>query len=261
MPLDDPKGRVFLVDNDEKYLSSTADSLKRYGFSCDCVCNIVEAERKLREQCEYDVMICDIWMPGNYNLEFIREALGLRPALPIVLMTGYPTLDTAVLAVELPVVGYLIKPVELGKLISRLNRSVDVSRRQRSLLQSLSELQPRLEAVLWRVEGMNGTSDAGSLVGLRHELAGIWMDIRDLLDNMQRIADTPSVDPPCQVCAHRQPGLLLSHIARAVNVLEQTKRAFKSKQLGELRKSLQNVLELSGNSVFRKDVDEDSYPN
>ena len=62
-------------------------------------------------------------MPGNPNLEFVRELRKNRQLPAIILVTAYPTLHTAIDSVELPVDAYLIKPFQpedLQRLVSQL---------------------------------------------------------------------------------------------------------------------------------------------
>jgi len=61
-------GRVLVADDEETFLFSTADLLRREGFECDCVRNAADASLLLGEK-EYDVLIADIRMPGNSKLE------------------------------------------------------------------------------------------------------------------------------------------------------------------------------------------------
>jgi CheY-like chemotaxis protein len=64
--------KILLVDDEETFLHSTAELLRRTGFLCDAALDLREAQRLL-EQAPYDMVIADVNMPGNVNLEFVRQ--------------------------------------------------------------------------------------------------------------------------------------------------------------------------------------------
>ncbi|MCI0692942.1 response regulator [candidate division KSB1 bacterium] len=59
----------------------------------------------------YDLLIADIKMPGNDELEFIEEPPAIAEGLPVILVTGYPSLNTAIKSTRLHVAGYMMKPL------------------------------------------------------------------------------------------------------------------------------------------------------
>lgn len=105
------KGKILIADDEETFLHSTADLLRREGYDCDIVPDGNRAAEMLGKG-EYDLLIADIKMPGNGNLELVREMPRLAEGLPVILVTGYPSLKTAMESFQLPVAAYLPKPVE-----------------------------------------------------------------------------------------------------------------------------------------------------
>jgi CheY-like chemotaxis protein len=103
-----------IADDEETFLLSTADLLRREGYHCDCAPDGKRAAEMLGKG-EYDLLIADIKMPGNGNLELVREMPRLAEGLPVILVTGYPSLKTAMESFQLPVAAYLPKPVELPR--------------------------------------------------------------------------------------------------------------------------------------------------
>ena len=88
-------GRILIADDEETFLMSTADLLRNEGFECDCAPDATSAAQMLRSG-DHDLLIADIKMPGNFELEFIRDLPQIAEGLPVILVTGYPTLDTAI---------------------------------------------------------------------------------------------------------------------------------------------------------------------
>ncbi len=138
-------GRVLIADDEETFLFSTADLIRKEGYTCDCAVDSDAARRLLAEN-QYDVMIADIRMPGNDNLEFIHELPTIAQGLPIILMTAYPSLKSAIQSVRLPVVAYLVKPLDMGELIGHIRASAERSKVRRAVGIARQQLQS------WRKE-------------------------------------------------------------------------------------------------------------
>ncbi len=73
---------------------------------------------------DYDVLLLDINMPGNEQLQFVRGLSHDGRIVPVVLLTGYPSMDSAVEAMRLGVVDYVVKPPKIPELCDRLNRAI-----------------------------------------------------------------------------------------------------------------------------------------
>jgi len=116
-------GRILLADDDETFLYSTCELLRRSDYRCDRAPNAKIAAAMLREQ-KYDLLIADIKMPGNAELELIRELPKFARDLPVILTTGYPPVYNAAVAMRLPVRAFLIKPFDFSELLAIVRKSV-----------------------------------------------------------------------------------------------------------------------------------------
>src|SRR5207244_2354984 len=112
----DPKGsslimsdvaRILIADDEETFLQSMGALLRREGYACDCVRDAREAAAAL-EKVAYDLLITDIYMPGNAELEFLHDLQSRGAIIPVIVVTGYPSVPTAVASLRLSVVDYLI---------------------------------------------------------------------------------------------------------------------------------------------------------
>jgi DNA-binding NtrC family response regulator len=108
---------ILIADDEETFLYSTADLLRKEGYHCDCAPDGQTAAKMLRKD-DYDLLIADIRMPGNGDLELIRDLPRIAEGLPVILVTGYPSMTTALESFHLPVVAYLTKPVEWQELLA-----------------------------------------------------------------------------------------------------------------------------------------------
>ncbi len=78
----------------------------------------------------YDVCLVDLKMPEIDGLSLVKKMRVLSPSMPVVIMTAFPTVETAVEALRLRVDDYIIKPFNINKLYKTLDEIADRARRQ-----------------------------------------------------------------------------------------------------------------------------------
>jgi DNA-binding NtrC family response regulator len=120
-------GRILIADDEEVFLKYTAGLFEKAGYACDCAQDAPSAVQMLHER-RYDAVISDIRMPGNPDLRLASETAKIQKGVPVILVTGYPSMRSAVRAVELPVSAYVEKPVEFGELLSKVRTAILESR-------------------------------------------------------------------------------------------------------------------------------------
>lgn len=238
------KGRILLADDEETFLTSTAELLRREGYQCETVPD-GEAALGLAAAGDFDLLISDLEMPGNSDLQLVRRIAETSGGLPVIILTGYPSTRSAIACIELPVAAYLIKPVLFPELLSRVESAV---RRFRSY-RAMENAERRLRD--WRHEFENlavakdgaGTSAPAIDVFLSLTLRNVMGSLTDL-DQLGRALSGGTVEQrPCQLMNCPRGAQLQQAVRETIEVLEQTKSAFKSKQLGELRHRLELLLE------------------
>lgn len=242
-------GRILIADDEEIFLESTADLLRREGYECDCVPDADAAIVRL-ESHPYDLLIADIKMPGNPELELVHRIPELAPGLPVILVTGYPSLRSAIQSVQLPVVAYLIKPVSLEQLLDCVQTHTERARAYRAVRTAQDRLEnwvgdlAQLEQVLRAPTPAEDTAvpvDAFLSLTLRN-IVGSLADLQRLVEAVTKgraeQAGTVFMNLP-------QPTRLMAALEETIGVLEKTKSAFKSKDLGELRKKLEGLVKES----------------
>jgi DNA-binding response OmpR family regulator len=223
-------GAILLADDDETFRESTSRLLRREGFDCRCVKDAEEAVGSLR-QGRFDVLVSDIRMPHNPDMRIVREARNLDGHLPIILVTGYPSAETAIHGIELAVDAYLTKPLDIDDLMDYVRKAVKRSHIRRRL----AAVVARLHSVVAELETETPQPDTDGIA-----LPAI-RTLASCLSELLTICGKPAsslcdlLDCP-QRPAHRQA------ILDAIEVLERTKDNFKSKQLAELRTRLEHAL-------------------
>src|SRR5688500_2716732 len=114
--------RVLLVDDSELVRRAYGDFLTSAGFEVRLAMRAEDALRLARESV-FDVVLSDTSMPGMDGIEFLKALRHLDLDVPVVLMTGGATLQTAVKAVEYGAFRYLTKPVPKPELEDVLRRA------------------------------------------------------------------------------------------------------------------------------------------
>lgn len=110
-----PKFRVLVVDDHDSVRDAIAALLNARGFEATAVDSGEHALDRLRAD-YYDVLVCDILMPGMSGLDLITEALKLDRNLPVLALTAVSDTHTARDAIERGAMDYLTKPIEMDDL-------------------------------------------------------------------------------------------------------------------------------------------------
>lgn len=102
--------QVLLVDDEQGIRISLSKILMRTGYDVATASNAREALEQLEKQ-DFDVVVSDIIMPQMSGLELLQEVRATRPLLPVILLTGGPSLKSAAQSLRMGAFDYLTKPV------------------------------------------------------------------------------------------------------------------------------------------------------
>jgi len=121
--------RILIVDDEESIRRSLAGILSDEGFETDSIADGEKALTALREgEQAPDLVLLDIAMPGRDGVEILAEIRQAWPALPVVMMSGHGTIETAVRATQLGAFDFIEKPLSIEKLLLTLRHALDRSR-------------------------------------------------------------------------------------------------------------------------------------
>jgi YesN/AraC family two-component response regulator len=213
--------------------------LTRAGFDCDFAGSAAEAIEALRAK-EYDVLLSDIHMPGNTGLELIESIPSVSAGLPIILLTGYPTVETASRSVQLHITAYLSKPPDFEELCRLLRAAVAEHRNLRVLKDSRQRLHDWDREIEHVQQLLQQTAVAGREIAmqsyLRLTLRHLAVSLIELENLLIHEGGRLGTDQAVEKQEFR------NAVRMTVGVLQKTKDHFKSKELGELRKELETLL-------------------
>lgn len=144
-----PRQRILIVDDERSFLDSTVLLLRERGYECDAAPDAETARAHLSAR-SYEVVVVDLVMGSAAGLDLARAVLDSDRPPAVILMTGYPSLESAIEAVDLGLFAYLVKPFELDELVSRIDEALE-----RVLLQStLEQSRADLKALSSRLESL-----------------------------------------------------------------------------------------------------------
>lgn len=128
------KEKVLIVDDDPIVRDILADILSGIcGFKIDTAANGLEGLESLRIN-KYDIIFTDLNMPKLGGMDFLKESIKSYPSIPVVMITGISTVDTAVSAMKEGASDFIIKPFQVDKVISVAERIIG----ERKLLKQVS---------------------------------------------------------------------------------------------------------------------------
>jgi EAL domain-containing protein (putative c-di-GMP-specific phosphodiesterase class I) len=121
----EPACKVLLIDDDPAVCRDYARVLQRVNLAVETATNGWAALERV-ESGGFDAVLADLAMPGLDGMGVLRGIHERDPELPVLLMTGAPSLNSALKAVEYRAVQYLVKPVDPDTLAEAVWRAVDL---------------------------------------------------------------------------------------------------------------------------------------
>jgi len=239
-------GRILIADNDQSFLQSIINFLRTKGYQCDCAANAAEAAEKLACN-DYVLLIADTEIPGNTELQLVRDIPGIAEGVPVILVTSRPSLRSAIRAVELQVQAYLVKPLNFEKeLLTHIHIAVKQFQLYRSVRSIKQLLQSRLNDLASIEELVKNDRGRALSVSLDAFLEITFQNIVGAMSDLKHLTmvfgGNSVQNEPCHLLNCPRLSLLADGLTETIDVLEKSKSAFKSKNLGQVRKKLESLL-------------------
>ena len=118
------KMKMLLVDDEERFLSTTKKLLSRKGYDVLTATSGVEALEILRTH-NIHVVILDVKMPGMDGIETLKAIKRTYPLVEVIMLTGHGTIDSAVEGLKSGATDYLTKPADVQDLIEKAEEAFE----------------------------------------------------------------------------------------------------------------------------------------
>ncbi len=118
------KMKMMLVDDEERFLSTTKKLLSRKGYDVFTATSGAEALEELRVH-NIHVVILDVKMPGMDGIETLRAIKRTYPLVEVIMLTGHGTIDSAVEGLKSGATDYLTKPTDVRDLIEKAEEAFE----------------------------------------------------------------------------------------------------------------------------------------
>lgn len=166
--------QILLVDDEPIVRQTLGDYLRASGHRVDEACDGPEALRSI-EACDHDLALVDVRMPGIDGFDLLTKAEGLRPDMPVVMITGHADMELAIQALRLGAADFLPKPVKLAELDAVLEKCLR--------LRGLHRDRRRLREAIHGIQGPGAVRPAGgSLVGTSAATQKVRQQIREAVE-------------------------------------------------------------------------------
>ena len=142
------KEKILVVDDDPNLLRVISYQLSEAGYNVSTAVNADKALALLDDE-QIDLLLTDIKMPGMDGMELLKNALSINPDLPVILITAFADIESAVESIKEGAVDYIPKPFSRDNLLKKLERALEAGR--------LREENVLLKKALARKGGLEGT--------------------------------------------------------------------------------------------------------
>lgn len=120
--MQEERGRqILVVDDEEGVRNALARALRSGGYTVVTVSSVQEAKQQIASTA-FDLVLSDLHMPIEGGLELLQSIRESDPELPVILITGAPTTESAVGALQLKATGYFTKPIDPPRLLGEITR-------------------------------------------------------------------------------------------------------------------------------------------
>ena len=130
--------RILIVDDEKSVRKTVKLLLEIEGYEVDTTADASTVLEQMK-RVAYDVVITDILMPGLTGVELLKQLTESAPDIPVIMMTGAPTLDTAMQAVRAGAFDYQPKPVDRASMLRAVTNAVELSQLRASQRQLAAE--------------------------------------------------------------------------------------------------------------------------
>jgi len=162
--------RILVVDDDLEMCGLLSDVLSQEGFSALTISQSLEASKTIKKE-EFDVIVTDLRMKGLKGLDLLEEAKRVAPLTPVIIITAFGTIESAIQAMKMGAYDYITKPFQIDEFILTVKKALENRLLKKEVVRLRKEVESRYHY---------------------HQLIGKSPSMRSIYDLVERIGDSNS---------------------------------------------------------------------
>ena len=160
--------KILVIDDDPEMCGLLSDVLKAEGFSVLAIGESLEASKVLKKE-EFDVIVTDLKMKGLKGLDLLEEAKKVAPLTPVIIITAFGTIESAIKAMKMGAHDYITKPFQTDELVLTVKKALENRLLKKEVVRLRKEVESRYHF---------------------HQLIGKSPSMQKIYDLIQRISDS-----------------------------------------------------------------------
>jgi DNA-binding NtrC family response regulator len=162
--------KILVVDDDLEMCGLLSDALKGEGFSVTATGDSLEASKILKKE-DFDVLVTDLKMKGLKGLDLLEETKKVAPLTPVIIITAFGTIESAIRAMKMGAYDYITKPFQMDELLLIVKKALENRLLKKEVVRLRKEVESRYDF---------------------HQLIGKSPLMVKIYDLIERISDTSS---------------------------------------------------------------------
>jgi DNA-binding NtrC family response regulator len=162
--------KVLVVDDDLEMCGLLSDILKGEDFSVTAIHDSFEASKILKKE-EFDVIVTDLKMKGLKGLDLLEEVKNVAPLTPVIIITAFGTIESAIKAMKMGAYDYITKPFQMDELVITVKKALENRLLKKEIVRLKKEVESRYHF---------------------HQMIGKSPSMQKIYDLIERISDTSS---------------------------------------------------------------------
>jgi two-component system response regulator HydG len=138
----DERHKILAVDDDPEMCHLLSDALEKKGLSVLAVGESLEASKVLRRE-EFDVIITDLKMKGLEGLDLLEESKRFAPLTPVIIITAFGTIESAIQAIKMGAYDYITKPFQIDELVLTVMKALENRFLKKEVVRLKKEVESR----------------------------------------------------------------------------------------------------------------------
>lgn len=120
---------ILIVEDDITFSLMLTTWLSKKGFTVKSVSSVADAKRKIEEE-TFDLVLSDLRLPDSDGIDLLKWMKNNHLSLPLIMMTGYAEIQTAVQAMKSGASDYIAKPLNPEELLNKIRESLLMEREE-----------------------------------------------------------------------------------------------------------------------------------